>query len=306
MAGPELSFFRLRVLMAVARTGSITHAAEALFLSQPAVSQHIHEVEQYFGCKLFERSSRGMLLTAQGHAVAETVGRMIGELAELKASLVERDSAANRRVTLAASTTVGNYILSGLLGEFQIEHPDAEFVVHVLTRTQVIDEVQSGTADLGYVVSQRYPRGLAWETMAVVDLIVVAAPDHPLVNKQQVAVAALADERMVMPAPGLPHRVSADAKLRELRISRPHITAEFGSAEAMKKAVEAGLGIALFSQYTVERELAEGRLARLHVHHRALKHNIDLVYRSDKVFVGVLAPFVEFLRRHSAALVRHE
>jgi LysR family transcriptional regulator, transcriptional activator of the cysJI operon len=176
MAGPELSFFRLRVLMAVARTGSITHAAEALFLSQPAVSQHIHEVEQYFGCKLFERSSRGMLLTAQGHAVAETVGRMIGELAELKASLVERDSAANRRVTLAASTTVGNYILSGLLGEFQIEHPDAEFVVHVLTRTQVIDEVQSGTADLGYVVSQRYPRGLAWETMAVVDLIVVAAP----------------------------------------------------------------------------------------------------------------------------------
>ena len=74
--------------------------------------------------------------------------------------------------------------------------------------------------------------------------------------------------------------------------------AELGSAEAMKRAVEAGLGIGMFSQYTVQRELAEGRLVRVPVHHPALKHRIDLVYRGDKVFEGLLEPFVAFLRSH--------
>lgn len=296
----DLSFFRLRVLLTVARAGSVTRAAELLHLSQPAVSQHLREAERYFGQPLFERSSHGVRATAAGDQACAAAERLVSELDAVR-SMIRGHVGLRRRIVLAASTTVANYILSGLLQQFQLEHPDAEFVVHVLTKVQAVEEVLSRMADVGYVVAQRYPVAIVAESMAEVALIVVAAPGHPLARRKQVPVAALARQRLVVPSRGSPHRDASDAKLRELHI-QPPIAAEFGSAEAMKHAVEAGLGIGFFSHYTVARELAEGRLVRLPVRHRALRHKIDLIYRADTQFAGLLVPFLAFLRGNPPAI----
>lgn len=253
----------------------------------------------FFGRKLFDRTGRGLRLTPEGQQVCELATRMQTELDDLRARL--RTRGAQPRIVIAASTTVGNYLLSGLLREFEELHPSAEFVVHVLNRVQVVEEVCNRTADLGYVVAQSYPPEVRSETMAEVELIIAAAPGHPLLKRRRVPLALLGDARMVMATQGLPHRKAADAKLRELGIQQPHVVAEFGSAEAMKRAVEADLGIGMFSQYTVQRELAEGRLARVPVHHAALKHRIDLIYRADRTFEGLLDLFVAFLKSHQPA-----
>lgn len=294
-----MNFYRLKVLSLVCNLQSVSKAAEALHLTQPAVSSHLREAEKFFGCTLFTRSGHGLRMTPAGLAVQAYVNRVLAEMDHLRGTLADLQASPNPRLILGTSATIGNYVLPDLLGRFRAQNPQVEFTIHVLARNQVLAEVAAGRIELGYVLSDNQHPELVREHVASVEMVVTCAADHPLARQAAVTLADLANERMVMPLTGTPHREVVDQKLRGLGIRSPAIGAEFSTGEAMKRAVEAGLGIGLFSYYTVAREVAAGSLKVLAIEGMRMIHPLDLVYRPDKPFSPILAAFREFLRTHS-------
>ena len=289
----RLTLRQFRVFEAVARNLSFSRAAEELHLSQPAVSMQIRGIETILGLPLTEQVGKKIFLTEAGREVLHASRNITAQLDDLQSNLAQLRGMESGRLNLAVTSTV-NAVATGILVRFRGRHPGVSIHLDVSNRAEVLGQFAANRIDLA--IMGQVPDGLELEATRFMDnpLVVIAPPDHPLTRKKKISVRELASESFLVREAGSGTRGAMErffaAKGREIRSSM-----EMSSNEAIKQAVQAGLGLGILSLQTLEMELALKRLAVLEVEGFPIMRHWYIVHRADKRLSPVAQAFKEFV-----------
>jgi DNA-binding transcriptional LysR family regulator len=253
---------RLQVFHTVARLLSFTKAAESLSMTQPAVTFQIRQLEEDFNTRLFDRGHNKVSLTEAGEQVFEYAGRIFELYDEMQETVKEMTGEIAGALTLGASTTVAEYMLPALLGDFKTKYPDVNIRLKVANTENIVHMVEENVIDLGVVEGRVNNKLLLLETCRMDQLVVIMPPGHELADKTALDVEALLHCPFIFREPGSGTREVISDYLREHGRDEQalHSALELGSPEAIKGAVEAGMGLSIVSTATIVKELKLGTL----------------------------------------------
>ncbi|HLZ94590.1 MAG TPA: LysR family transcriptional regulator [Candidatus Dormibacteraeota bacterium] len=279
----------------VARRGSVSRAAEALFITQPTLTARLHALENELGVKLFLRTPRGMRLTEAGHAWVPYAERAMRALVEGRDALDQVMTASAGHLMLAAAPAVSTYLLPELLERFVAMHPRVEVSVRTghsedLVTLVLRDEVQIG---LGRVI--QHPE-LEIRPFHKEELVLVCAPDHAFVKRRTVTMADVTNEKLIMFDRTSSYYEITHSAFAAAGVRLKHYM-ELDSIEAAKKMVERGLGVALLPATAVVREVAAHDLSRVKVRDAPSMYNSIAAFRRRDAGSpqGVVAAFLGIL-----------
>src|SRR2546423_4437104 len=255
---------RLRLLVELGRRGSISAAAEACGMGQPSATKHLQTLEAAVGEKLVERNGRASRLTDAGEVVAIHGARVLDSVEGMQDDLRALRGAERVTLALAASTTPGSYVLPSILQCFADAHPDVDVDVVIGSSAWVGEQVARRDVSLGLAGEMELPDGVAAEPFLDDELVGIAAPGRLRVRRGQVSLDDLAGETLLVRDRGSSTRAVADRRLARVGY-RPAKRWELDSNEAIKRSVEAGLGIGFVSRLVVADELERGALVEFRV-----------------------------------------
>jgi DNA-binding transcriptional LysR family regulator len=289
----RLTLRQFRVFDAVARHLSFSRAAEELHLSQPAVSMQVKGLEDIVGLPLTEQLGKKIFLTEAGREVLHASQAITARLNDLQHNLAQLRSIDTGRLNIASTSTV-NAVATDILARFRGRHPGVSIHLDVSNRAEVLDQLVGNRIDLA--IMGQVPDGLGLEATRFMDnpLVVIAAPDHPLARKKRISVRELATESFLVREAGSGTRGAMERffAARGLEIQS---SMEMSSNEAIKQAVQAGLGLGILSLQTLEMELALKRLTVLKVEGFPIMRHWYIVHRADKRLSPVAQAFKEFV-----------
>jgi len=255
----------VRIFSAVAQHMSFSRAAEALYISQPAVSKAVRELEHQLGVALFERGAGKLNLTEAGALLAER-GRAIMAIEETAEEDLRVLKGLQRGILrIGSSTTIATYLLPPVIATYLREHPNIDLHLTIQNTHTILNLLLDYQVDIALVEGSVADERIECEPWRPDELVVIAAPGHPLVPKaggQPVPVNRLADELFLMREPGSGTRETGEAALAAKGLSLRR-TIELGSTETIKEAVAAGLGLAIVSKAAIADQLALNKLAIL-------------------------------------------
>jgi DNA-binding transcriptional LysR family regulator len=251
---------RLEVFRAVAGQRSFTRAALELHLSQSAVSQQVAALESELGGPLFDRSRRRVRLTPAGAALLDRADALLGGFAEARRAVAAARGAVEGDLRVSASLTIGTYVLPAPLARLGRRHPALRLQVTIDNSERVVAALRSGAADVGFIEDEADRAGIAVTPVRDDELVLVAPAGHRLAAFAEVPLEELAAEPVVVREPGSGTRRVAEQHLRAAGLETLRVAAELSHIEAIKAAVEAGLGVAILSRSTLRKELALGTL----------------------------------------------
>jgi len=275
----HITLRHLRIFEAVARHGSISRAAGELHLTQPAVSMQMKQLEEQIGLPLVEQIGRRICLTEAGQMLRVHACDIAGRMAHLNASM-EQFRGLERGLLRLAVVSTANYYLPALIAEFNARHPGVRISLQVGNREFVVSALANSSTELA--VTGQPPDGADVVAQKFKDnpLVVIASPRHPLAGQGHVGMARLAEEVLVMREPGSGTRAAAERHFAALGLTIRG-GCEFGTNEAIKQAVRAGLGVAVVSAQTIELELQTGCLAVLPVEGFPIVRQWYVVHRTQ-------------------------
>ena len=284
---------QLQVFEKVASHLNYSRAAEELYLSQPAVSMQIKQLEGHIGLPLFEQMGKKIFLTEAGRELFHYSRSIAQQLAEMEALFDEMKGLGQGKLTLSVVNTA-NYFTPQLLAKFCQQHPNINVILHVANRDAVLKQLADNSTDLA--IMGRPPDGLdvSAESFLENPLVVIAAPDHPLARLKHVKFAQLAQEKFLSRESGSGTRSAMERIFAQHHI-QPRISMEMETNEAIKQAVQAGMGLGILSQHSIELELETKRLVMLNVEHFPLLRHWFVVHRSNKRLTSAALAFKAFL-----------
>lgn len=289
----RLTLRQFRIFEAVARNLSFSRAAEELHLSQPAVSMQVRGIEVILGMPLTEQIGRKIFLTDAGREVLHASQAITARLDDMQHNLVQLRGLEQGRLTLAVTSTV-NAVATGILARFRARYPDIAIHLGVSNRAEVLDMLVANQVDLA--IMGQVPDNLGLDATRFMDnpLVVIAPPDHPLASRRKVPIETLADEPFLVREAGSGTRAAMErffaARGLELKSSM-----EMSSNEAIRQAVQAGLGLGILSLQTLELELALKRLAVLKAEGFPIMRHWYVVHRTDKRLSPAAQAFKKFV-----------
>ncbi len=289
----HLTLRQLQVFEKVASHLNYSRAAEELYLSQPAVSMQIKQLEQNIGLPLFEQMGKKIFLTEAGREVLHYSRAILQQLAEMEAVFDEMKGLGQGKLTLSVVNTA-NYFTPQLLARFCQQHPNINVILQVANRDAVLKQLADNTTDLAIMGQPPEGMDLVAESFMENPLVVIAAPDHPLAKLGEVQFSQLARETFLSREKGSGTRSAMERIFAEHRI-QPHISMEMETNEAIKQAVQAGMGLGILSLHSIELELETGRLVVLNVEHFPLMRHWFVAHRSNKRLSSAALAFKEFL-----------
>lgn len=298
----KITLRQLEILEAVDRCGSFSRASAELHLTQPAVSMQIKQLESALGLPLFEHMGKQIRLTEAGRETLRT-GQSIGrELANLEQSLADLQGLKGGTLTVSAASTASVFA-ARLMALFRAQHPDVRLSLNVVNRETLLQQLTGNSIDLALMGQPPAGLGLLAQPFMDNPLVVIAAPSHPLANMRAISLARLAEEPLVGREQGSGTRGALEKFLTEHGLSLK-VAMEMNKNEAIKQAVEAGLGLGVVSLHTVQAELASGQLCVLDVQGFPLKRQWYLVQREGKRLSPAAQAFAQFVLNEAARLTR--
>jgi DNA-binding transcriptional LysR family regulator len=283
-----------RSFLGVLDAGGFTRAARRLGMSQAAVSTHVKELEVNLGVRLLERVAGRTRLTPPGEGVAREIRRMLEGVRAIRDAVTESEGAVRGLLSVAASTTPGNYLLPQRLREFERRHPEARTALVVDNSARVLDRLATGEADLAFTGVEGPGDRFVSRPFAEDLVAPFVAPSHPLARRRAVGPTDLDGERLL-----LREEDSATRRLVERwlagRKARPEVL-EPGSPETVKRAAAAGLGVGILSRFALDWELAEKRLVLLRMPGFPLRRRLWIVQRRGGHLSRLMRAFLDGLR----------
>jgi DNA-binding transcriptional LysR family regulator len=260
------SLHALALFLAVVERGTMSAAAEEEGISQPAISAQVKTLERYYGTRLLQRDGRGSAPTAAGRLVADYALRVLALVDELGRGVTDLEGLEAGELIVGASSTVGEQLLPTYLGRFHTAHPRVRLSVRIGNSAEIIERVAARELDFAIVGQE---------------------PSDPL---------TLCGRQFVMREAGSATRALAERCLRETSCGPGHVI-ELGSNEAVKRAVQAGLGIGLLSTHTIEAERLAGLLVDLPVTGWMCERPFWLIRRWDRVLTRAEEAFLALVPR---------
>lgn len=281
----RITLHKLEVFRTVAELGSVSKAAERFFVAQPVVSAHLRSLEQKLGVKLVYREGRSLKLTPAGEATYRWTLDMLTHTHELSRHLDGLADGTSGRVVLAASMSVGSYVLPQALSEFRLQNPSIEISLNIYHSDHAIRATDSGECDFAVIFAEAPPEStmLTGERLGYEPLVLVTAPSGPPAD-DEIDLDQVASLSFVELPEGFLRRTLNDRHLKQAGLNRRKIAIELGHPEAIKRAVKAGLGAALLFQCSVAEELEAGTLRAIRVEGLDVAVPIHLVHRAGRQF----------------------
>jgi len=288
---------RLQVFHAVAKQMSFTKAAEVLYMTQPAVTFQIKQLEEHFNTRLFERGHGRISLTPAGEVVLKYAEKILGMSQELETRVREMTGRLSGPLLIGASTTIAEFLLPPVLGEFKGQHPEVQAKLTVGNSEAIENRVAEHTLDLGLIEAPSHLPTLLTEVCCEDELQVIVTPNHPLAKLKAVAPKQAVAHAYVTREQGSGTREFTDLYLRKAGIqpSELNVVMELGSPEALKGVVGTGLGFAIMSRVTVERERRLGELVAIPLQPKLIR-TLSLVYPKEKFRSKLVNKFVDFAK----------
>lgn len=289
---------RLQVFHTVAKQLSFTKAAELLFMTQPAVTFQVKQLEEHFNTRLFERSHGKISLTPAGELALDFAERILNLTGEMEARISELTGQVSGPLMIGASTTIAEYMLPRLLGEFKQRHPDTQARLTVANSETIENKVADHTLDIGLIESPSHHPNLVTEICCEDELVLICAPFSDLAKIASVSPQQVADHPYISRESGSGTRECIDDFLRMngVNLDEVNVVMELGSREAIKGAVAAGLGVAVVSCTTVIKEVKLGELIAIPLD-PPLRRQLSLVYPQEKFRSKLLQSFLDFLEQ---------
>lgn len=294
---------QLRLLKALADTGSVTGAAQACHVTQPTVSMQLRELADSVGLPLYEQVGRRLHLTAAGQAVVATARAMLDEWESLEQRIAAMKGIEQGRLRVSIASTA-KYFVPRMLGRFCSDHPSIDITLQVLNRDGVVSRLRDNLDDL-YILS-RPPQEIAHrgEVLLSNPLVVIAARHHPMAASTTVRWQRLQAEPFILREPGSGTRLATDAHFATLGL-RPRVRLELGSNEAIKQAVAAGMGLGVVSRHALAARPASEGLCILPVQRFPVPSSWSVLWPEGKRLTPVALAFVQHLKQASADWPAH-
>ena len=298
----SLSLKQLRAFAATIRTGSVTQAAQALFVTPPAVTTHLKSLEKIVGQPIYEKNAEGPEPTEIGQELLEAAGEIEKVIERARIKIEALAAGATGTVILGVVST-GKYFAPGIVARFRQEHPEIRVRLMIGNRTEIIKGLEQREYDL--LIMGRPPGHVAVEREVLGDHphVLVAAPDHPLVGDPDILPEDLLRETFLAREEGSGTRTLMTRFLERIGGGRSFNTVEMGTNETIKQAVMAGLGLAIISAHTCHAELAEGKLAALQAEGLPLVRQWFLIHRSDRELTRASEVLRRFIIDHKAEIL---
>ncbi|MFQ6019659.1 MAG: LysR substrate-binding domain-containing protein [Dehalococcoidia bacterium] len=294
-----MNLHQLRIFYTVAKHLSFSVAAEELFMTQPAVSQQVKALERHLNMKLFERAGHKLFLTEAGEAIQENALVILTAQEEIERVIAELRGSSRGRFVLGANTTGGMYIVPNIVRAFREVHPEAELTLHVESTNRICERVMQNMVDIAVVTGPLQDRRFVVRDLCQDELLLIVSPSHPFASRPSVSLADLAAEPFILPEPGSRTRLLVDQAFTE-RGFKLRVTMQLAGTEAVKKAAEANLGVAMVSRHAIQRELSLGVLKSVEIDGLTLYRPIHMLYRKGKQFSPLARSFLTFAMEYAS------
>jgi len=294
----RLDNFRLVVFRAVAEQSSFRKAAEELYLTQPAVSLQIKALEEDLGVQLFDRSGTKARLTEAGKILLAHAERSSEMLAEAEDRIAALDGDHAGGLTLGASTTIAQYVLPRLLGEFCAEHPRVFPTLISGNTERIVEAVVEQRIALGLIEGPPRSRDVKTERFLEDELVLIVPAAHEWAERGSIGVSEIAAAPLLMRERGSGTRRILELALERARIRRRElrVVMELDSSEAIKSAVEAGFGVGFVSHWAIAKDVRLGRNFKIvQVEGLSIRRDFQLAVLKSSAPQGPAQEFRKFL-----------
>jgi DNA-binding transcriptional LysR family regulator len=296
-----LNLDSFKMFCLVVENESISEAARKFFVSQPAVTRQIRTLEEYYGVLLFERSGGKLHVTEASKLLYPYAKAILEDHERAKEALSDFMGEHQTQVCVGATLTIGEYLLPGLLGRFKQQHPDLNLTIRIANTRQILESLLDHTIDVALVEGKVDDESLIVEKLADDELILICSANHPWAKQKEVSVELLTEEKMIWREVGSGTRMIIENALEEHGVLDKLTTyMEIESTQAIKAAVEAGLGVAFLSRMTVLRELELNWIKEVKVKGFELKRGLWLVLAPQRFRRQGVDKVLRLLRNHES------
>jgi DNA-binding transcriptional LysR family regulator len=270
---------QLEVFLAVARFESVSRAAQDLAMSQSAASGSLADLESQFGVQLFDRVGKRLELNELGRSLRARAEALDEQAREFESLLTRQGEVDLLRV--GATLTIGNYVIVPTIALFKQEHPGARVTLHVANTAEIARKVKNFELDVGLVEGELQDPELAVTRFREDELSVFCGPQHPFAKKRALSDDDIKAAAWIVREPGSGTRQAFDHAMYGIR-SELHIELELQHTEAIKSAVQAGLGVGCVSRIALEEEFRYGSLVPCYVPERSFRRHFYFVLHEKK------------------------
>ncbi|MGD8575729.1 MAG: selenium metabolism-associated LysR family transcriptional regulator [Thiohalophilus sp.] len=290
---------RLQVFQTVARLLSFTKAAEELHMTQPAVTFQVRQLEEQFNTRLFDRTHNRISLTEAGQRVYECANKIFELYAEMDNAVRELTGDVSGVLIIGASSTIAEYMLPELLRDFKKQYPDVTIRLRVANTDGIVSMVENNAIDLGVVEAPVSNKNLVVEECRTDKMVLIVPPDHELAKQEVVPVKQIADYPFICREEGSGTREVMLESMTQAGISSSdlNLSMELGSLEAIKGAVEAGMGVSVLSSATIEKELKLGTLVAVKLD-PPVERPFSFVHQKQKFKIRAMDELLSFARSY--------
>ncbi len=290
---------QLEAFVQIADNGSFSKAAKDLFLTQPTISAHISALEKELNTRLFVRNTKEVRLSDSGTVLYDYAKQMIVLQKKIEDAFAPREENAQQCITIAASTIPAQYLLPGILANFNEKYPNQQFKILESDSAKVVEQVVNHSVDIGFtgtVIDKRLCKYIPFYQ----DELVVITPNsekYRKIKEEHTNANWILGEALIMRETGSGTRKEAEKQLRKIGVNpnRLNVIASMENPEAIKKAVAIGMGVSVISRLAAEEEIAKGTLLALPISTEDLRRDINVIYnrnlqlsRSSEKFIKVV------------------
>ncbi|RBP95862.1 DNA-binding transcriptional LysR family regulator [Cytobacillus firmus] len=266
----------LKTFVTLAEVKNFTKTAELLLMSQPSVSLHIKNLEKEFQTKLFQRSPKYLKITPSGEILYDRAKQMITIYEQTRQEILEQQNTIKGDLKIAASFTIGEYILPPLLLDLQNQYPELNLQVTIANTEEVVQSTRSHHVDIGLIEGQTNERELIVTPFLEDELYIVTSNQHPLVQKEETTIADLQDQAWIMRENGSGTREYFNHVVRSNGLKVKSLLT-ISSNQGIKETLINGLGISILSGSVVERDVKQNNLSIIKVKNQEFKRTLSYV-----------------------------
>ena len=292
-----MDLHRLEVFCKVVELKSFTKAADAVFLSQPTVSEHIRGLEDIVNERLIDRLGREVQPTRAGKILYKYAKKLLKLRDEALQEIESFKGNLSGHLYIGASTIPGTYILPKIVGTFKEKYPTIQTTLRIGGSRIVADQVMQGDVELGVIGARWNDPSLDWDKISSDELVLAVYPNHPFARKKQIQLDDLEKEHFLFRERNSGTQKVMVQLLEEHGFStdRLSVVGEMGSTEAVRQAIKAEIGIAILSKRAVEEDVEAGKLKLVSIKNVSMKRPFYCVRRKKRKLSPLCAVFYEYL-----------
>lgn len=299
----KYSLRQLEIFVAISRTESVTRAADELSLSQSATSTALGEFERQFDLQLFDRIGKSLHINETGRQLLPRAVELLDRAREIEALL--QGHAGFGYMKIGATLTVGNYLATLLVARFLQEHPESRIQLQVHNTSTIVHQIVNHELDIGLIEGDSHHPDIEVQPWIADELVVFSAPDHPLAKLGELSIEQLLAEPWILREKGSGTRETFDRAMRNHH-AKLNIRLELEHTEAIKRAVESGLGIGCISRLALKDAFRRGSLVPLATPDLNLGRYFYFLWHKQKYQTTGMREFIALCKAMTAGVERSD